>query len=133
MTKELKEIIKYRLGEALDSLEEAQILLKENKPRGTMNRIYYAMFYATLALLAIKELSASKHSGVISLFHKEFVKTNVFPKDLAKYLDIAFDLRTKGDYRDFVIIEKEKLKELLTAAKSFIDKAKEIITQETAR
>ncbi len=129
MKKEMSELIRYRMKEALETLEEAQILLKEDKTRGAMNRIYYGMFYATLALLATKELGAAKHSGVIALFHREFVKVDIFPKNVAKYLDIAFALRTKSDYRDFVTLDRENLEELLKHAKSFIDRAEEIINK----
>jgi uncharacterized protein (UPF0332 family) len=38
-----------------------------------MNRLYYAMFYAVLALLQEKEMGTSKHSGAIALFDREFV------------------------------------------------------------
>jgi uncharacterized protein (UPF0332 family) len=127
--KEMLELIQYRMKEAFETLEEAQILLKENKTRGAMNRIYYGMFYATLALLATKELGSGKHSGVITLFHKEFVKTGIFPKEVAKHLDIAFDLRTKGDYRDFVTLEKDRLEDLVKNAKYFINKVEEVIKE----
>lgn len=127
MKKEVVDLVKYRLKEAFESLEEAKILLKGNKPRGAMNRIYYSMFYATSSLLATKQLGASKHSGVISIFHREFVKTGIFPKGLAKSLDIAFDLRTKGDYRDFIVLDKDKVEEILKDAKSFVNKAKEVV------
>lgn len=127
MKKEIDSIVRYRIQEAFDSLEEAKILLKEGKIRGAMNRIYYSMFYATNALLALKELSTSRHSGVISIFHREFVKTGIFPKELAKFLDIAFDLRTKVDYRDFVVLEEEKIKDLLEQGELFVKKANELI------
>ena len=48
------------------------------------------MFYAALALLASKQLSASKHSGVISLFHREFVKTGLISIGVAKFLVYSF-------------------------------------------
>ncbi len=127
MKKEIDSIVKYRIQEALDSVEEAEILLRESKSRGAMNRIYYAMFYAANALLAFKELSASRHSGVISIFHREFVKPGIFPKEIAKFLDIAFNLRTKGDYRDFVTLEEKEIKDLIEQGKLFIRKAKEIV------
>lgn len=121
---ELKALIEYRLKEADESINEAEILLKEDKLRGAMNRVYYSMFYATLALLASKQLTASKHSGVISTFHREFVKSGLFPKEIAKFLDIAFDLRNKSDYRDFVLPERERVIELLAEAKQFISQTK---------
>ena len=70
-----------------------------------------------------------KHSGVIALFHKEFVKTDIFPKGIGKHLAIAFDLRVKSDYRDFIIMEKENVENLLKDAESFVNKAKEIINE----
>ena len=129
MKKEISALIQYRIKEAFETLEEAQILLKEGKTKGAMNRVYYGMFYATLALLATKGLGAAKHSGVIALFHKEFVKTDIFPKGIAKYFAIAFDLRVKSDYRDFIIMEKENVENLLKDAESFVNKAKEIINE----
>ncbi len=126
---ELNALIKYRLEEASESLEEAEILLKENKLRGAMNRVYYSMFYSALALLASRQLSASKHSGVISVFHKEFVKSGLFPKEVAKFLDVAFDLRNKSDYRDFVLPEKDRIVELIDEAKQFLLQTEKILTK----
>ena len=80
MKKESITIIKYRLQEAEDTLKEAKVLLIENMIRGAMNRTYYSMFYAALGLLATKQLTASKHAGVIAVFHRDFVNTNIFPK-----------------------------------------------------
>lgn len=126
MKEEVAALVRYRLQAAQDSLEEAEILFKKKKYRGATNRIYYSMFYATLALLATRQLSAAKHSGVIGLFHKEFVKEGVFPKEVAKFLNIAFDLRTKSDYKDFVAPDKERVKELLGDAKVFVAKSREV-------
>jgi len=120
MKEEIKALIEYRLQEAKESREEAEILLENGKNRGALNRVYYSMFYATLALLSTKQLSASKHSGVISLFHREFVKTGVISPEVAKFLDVAFDLRSKSDYRDFVMPEESKVREVLRESEVFI-------------
>ena len=120
MKEELKALIKYRLTEADESREEAEILLERGKCRGALNRVYYSMFYAALALLASKNLSASKHSGAISLFNREFVKSGIVPPEIAKFLNIAFDFRNKSDYRDFVIPEEDSVRELLNESHNFI-------------
>jgi uncharacterized protein (UPF0332 family) len=65
-------------------------------------------------------LSSTKHSGAISLFHREFVKPGTIPVEIAKFLDIAFDLRNKCDYRDFVTPDCERVDELLSAAETFV-------------
>lgn len=127
MEEELLTLARYRLTEARDCIEEARLLLNEAKTRGAMNRVYYTMFYSILALLATKQLSASKHSGAIGLFHKEFVKSGIFPKDLAKFLDVSFDLRIKSDYRDFVTIEKAQVEELLQKSIQFLKETEQLI------
>jgi uncharacterized protein (UPF0332 family) len=120
MKDELRSLVDYRLQEARDSREEAEILLGRGKSRGALNRAYYSLFYAALALLASKQLTAVKHSGVISLVHREFVKTGIITPEVAKSLDIAFDLRNKSDYRDFVIPEEARVRELIQDAGAFL-------------
>lgn len=120
MNEEIKALIDYRLREAKEAREEAAILLERGKCRGALNRVYYSMFYAVLALLASRQFTTSKHSGAISLFHREFVKTGIISADVAKFIDIAFDLRNKCDYRDFVTPDAERVAELLRESEIFI-------------
>lgn len=127
MKEELKVLARYRLDRAYESLQEAELLLKEGRLKGAMNRVYYAMFYATSAILATKELGSSKHAGVISLLHKEFVKPGLFPAELASLLDAAFQQRIKGDYRDFVVVKGEEVKSFFEKARIFIKKTEELV------
>lgn len=68
---------------------------------GAVNRFYYAAFYAARALLALRELDSSRHSGVISLFQTQFVKPGLIATEKAKALPRAFEKRQKSDYGDF--------------------------------
>jgi uncharacterized protein (UPF0332 family) len=56
------------------------------------------MFYAVLALLALRKQETSKHTGAISLFDREFVKPGVFSRDLSQWLHRAFRQRLAADY-----------------------------------
>lgn len=56
-------MVRYRYNQAYETLQEAEILLAQKAWRGTVNRAYYAMFYAVLAVLTTRQLSASKHTG----------------------------------------------------------------------
>lgn len=85
------------------------------------------MFYATLALLAIKELGASKHSGVIRLFHEHYARDGTFDKEIARSLSVAFDLRNKSDYRELASPSSEEARDTLEAAKKFVAEAERII------
>ncbi len=101
---QLEALIHYRIEQAHETLREADILFDQSALRGTVNRAYYAMFYALLALLATQQFGTSKHSGAISLFDREFVKTGVFPRDLSRSLRIAFERRQTYDYGEITEI-----------------------------
>lgn len=71
----LEALIAYRLEQARESLDEAEMMRVGGHLRATVNRAYYAMFYALQGLLINGGFSTSRHSGAISLFDREFVKT----------------------------------------------------------
>lgn len=130
MTEGKLSLIKHRLKQADDSVEEAKVLLKEKMSlRAVMNRLYYAMFYAVLALLQEKQLGTSKHIGAISLFDREFIKTGVFDKEMSKVLHRAFELRQKGDYMEQAEVTKKDIDEMLSEAINFATKVKEYLLE----
>jgi uncharacterized protein (UPF0332 family) len=78
------------------------------------------MFYATLALLLTAGKSPSKHIGVISFFDSEFVRTNIFPKEMSRKLHEVFEARQEGDYTNPDLIDHEKAADVLKAAGEFL-------------
>jgi len=73
MSEDKQALIQYRLSQAKDSIREAEVLLGGAMSfRSVMNRLYYALFYAVLALLQEKKIGTSKHTGAIALFDREF-------------------------------------------------------------
>jgi len=110
-----------RLVQADESLDEARYLFDGRKsPRAIINRTYYAMFYAILALLIYEEYGSSKHSGVLSYFNKRFVKSGLFPKGLGRSVNKAFDLRIRSDYREQIELSREQVEPFLDQAEKFI-------------
>jgi len=119
-------LIQYRLGQSKDALDEARTLYEHNQsPRSVVNRSYYAMFYAALALLITVDRGSSKHRGVIALFDKEFISQNVFPKEMSKALHHAFDMRQAGDYRELAILSREQAGKVLNSAIVFVKSIEE--------
>jgi uncharacterized protein (UPF0332 family) len=111
----------YRLQQAKESLEEARYLLEGGKSlRSVANRIYYEMFYAVLALLIYEPYSSSKHSGVLSYFNKRFVKGGIFSESLGRALAEAFELRQRGDYREYFELRRDQVEPLLDKAAEFV-------------
>lgn len=121
---QLELLVKYRLSQAQETLREAEILLSQSGFRGTINRSYYAMFYAVLGLLATRGLGRSKHSGIISLFDREFVKMGIFSKEFSRSLHRAFDERQANDYGEMLEPDLELAKDLLEQAMIFVEEIK---------
>jgi len=87
------------------------------------------MFYAVLSLLAIGEHQVSKHSGVITIFDREFVKKGIFEQELSKWLHEAFDLRQRADYTEMFSISKDRALMVLNNAINFIAQVKKEINK----
>ena len=74
--KEIKELLK-RSGRYIAS---AKLLLDSGDFESSVSRSYYAMFFATEAVILTKDLRFSGHRGVLSAFGQHFVKTGIFSK-----------------------------------------------------
>lgn len=122
----------YRIRKAKDILIEAKDNFDQNHYGLSINRSYYAMFTAARAILALKEMDSSKHSGVISLFNQHIVKGGLFPKEVSKFLPKAKDIREHADYGDFVEITKDDAQIQIRRATQFVEEA-EKTTQDIIR
>ena len=121
MTKGQEDLIRYKLSRAEETLAEAKVMLETNHPYGAANRIYYACFYAVTGLLLTQNLSSSKHSGVIALFNRHFVKPGVISVDMGKFYSRMFDNRLESDYADWTVMETLDVQEELERAEEFIN------------
>lgn len=127
---EVKILVRHRLEQAHTSLDDAKFLLQGNRSsQGIVNRAYYAMFYAVLALLQMIGKVPSKHTGIISLFDTEFVLKGVFQKDLSRWLHKAFELRQVSDYRTVKPISREKAEDTLNNAVRFVEVVEKYLSE----
>ena len=118
-------LARYRIKQAQESLDEAKFLFSGNKsPRSVINRAYYAMFYAVLALLIYEPYSSSKHSGVIAYFNQHFVKNDILPKESGRALNKAFELRQRGDYREYIELSFDEVAPYIEKAELFIEQVR---------
>ena len=119
--KEQHVLVRYRLEQAWAALEESRILFSSSTAgTGVVNRAYYAMFYATLALLQNIGKAPRKHAGVIALFDQEFVRTGTFSKEMSKFLHWAFELRQASDYHFVEPVNHEQAEEIIENARVFV-------------
>ena len=116
-------LFSFRMAEAQETLADARALLTSGgSPRSVVNRAYYAMFYAVLALFIGEgvEHRTSKHSGIISIFDREIVHAGRLERDYSRMLHRLFDTRQECDYKEFVQISHEDAAAAVIQAEQFV-------------
>ena len=108
------------LENAQEMLVVARLMLNNDFYTSTINRAYYAIFYAANALLITKNLSSNKHSGVISAFRQHFVKTGLISPEYSAIYGQVMGNRHTSDYELESPITKETAKLDLTDAEIFV-------------
>lgn len=128
MTKEQNDYIKYRLQRATDTLNDARLLAENERWNSSINRLYYACFYAVSALLYYHSIEAKTHKGVRIKFMNEFIKTGLFDKEYGRLFSDLFDWRQEGDYSDFISFDKSLTIPLIKKSEDFIDLIRKFLT-----
>ncbi|MFN0016511.1 MAG: HEPN domain-containing protein [Saprospiraceae bacterium] len=113
--------ILYRIAKAEETYEVALLLAKNQKWNATINRLYYAVYYAVSGLLAKNEIEAKSHAGIKTQFLLHFVKTGKIEMHLGRLYSDLFDWRQKGDYGDFFDFEETDVLPLMAPIRQLID------------
>jgi uncharacterized protein (UPF0332 family) len=115
------------------AIASAELLLSEGDFDSSVSRSYYAMFYATEALLLTKKLKFSSHRSVISLFGEHFVKSGTFKQEMGRRLSKTFEKRLLGDYSFAPEVNEEEAKEALSWAREFVKEIGEYLAKSHVR
>lgn len=120
-------IIKYRLDRANETIEEAKLMATSNHWNTCANRLYYASFYAVIALLYQKGFRTKSHDGVRILLNKEFVKKGLLSKEFGWFYGDLFNKRQESDYKDIQKFTQEEIEPLIPQTEEFIEVIKSLI------
>lgn len=118
-SKDTVALCRYRMAKASDLLRDAEETLKLGMYETAANRSYYSVFHCVRGLLALDGVDFKKHSGVISYFQSNYIKSGLLPVDLSDTLKSAFSLRTESDYKDFFVISNEDVARQVSEARAF--------------
>ena len=116
-----EDVAKYKFEQAEDDLEAAKLLLEAGKYKAANNRAYYACFHAIDAVLAKEPVAFKKHKDTLSYFNKNYVHTEIFPRDIGRKISRLEIIRHKSDYDTFYIASKEDAAEQVSVAEEVID------------
>jgi len=120
MTGTKNDLINYRITRAKDTYDDALILSEREKWNSTINRLYYATYYALMALLLDSDLKPTTHNGAKSNFSEYFIKTGKIDSKYGKMYSQLFTWRQKGDYDDLFDFSKDKVMPYLEPVNDFI-------------
>lgn len=120
-------LIKYRMERACDSMNEAKLLADESFYNASINRLYYACYYAAVALLLANDIPAQTHSGVKTMLGLHFIAKGKLSSSAGKTLAVLFNQRHSSDYDAFVYCDREMVDEYYPKAEAFIGEVKNLL------
>lgn len=109
------------LKKARQSLRTARLDLDAGDADGSVNRSYYAAYYAAWAMFAAQSIEKPKtHSGMISEFSRRFVRDGPLDPTLGATLSKLENLRCYADY-SLEDIGPDKAAMALETAEEFVN------------
>ncbi|MCM1057780.1 MAG: HEPN domain-containing protein [Firmicutes bacterium] len=115
-----KDLVCYRIQTAKDTLKSAEILFAAEEYKGANNRSYYAIFHAVNAIHALGGKAYKRHKDAIGNFNKDYVKTEIFSREIGRKISEAVEVRHASDYDDFYIASREEAERQIAVAGEFI-------------
>lgn len=122
-----KDFVKYRMERARDVYEDALILAENKKWNSTINRLYYAAYYAVTALLLNSNFNTGTYNGAKSKFSEHFIKEGTITKEHGKVYSQLFTWRHKGDYDDLFDFDEQQVRPYIAPVEELIDSIEDLL------
>ena len=111
-----KELSKHRLEQAKEDLKASKLLYDTKLFKSANNRAYYSIFHSMKAILALEPIDFKRHKDVIAYFNKNYIHTEIFPKNMGRRISDASRIREDSDYDDeFIVKPEDTLAQIETA------------------
>ena len=123
----VRALVSYRLSRAKETLAEIPHLKDMGYLNTAVNRLYYACYYAVVALLIKNHIHASTHAGVKQMLGLHFVSKGLITRESNRRCSLLFERRHSSDYDDFAYATIEEVDELLPKAESFISEIERLL------
>ena len=111
----------YRMQNAKDTLDTAKICREYKRYKDSINRCYYAAFYAIKAVLALEGKDFKRHKDAVGYFNQTYVATGKFSTDFGKRLGRLKRKREVSDYDDFYVASNEEAIEQYESAELIVN------------
>ncbi|NJN98132.1 MAG: HEPN domain-containing protein [Anaerolineales bacterium] len=121
--------IKQLMELAEQALHTAQVNFEVGDFRATVNRAYYAIFYAANAMLLTIGEERRKHSGVISAFRSHFIKSGPIESEYSNIYGETLTIREDADYAIEIPIFADAAELSLNQARRFVQRISEYLRE----
>ena len=119
---ERQTIVRMELEKACKTFADAEFCAKEKKWEASANRLYYALFHATSALLINGGLNVKSHRGILALFGQHYVRTGIFSREDGSLISDLVLMRDNADYNLYYEANEEKIAPYIEPVRQFIKK-----------
>ena len=124
-----KELSKHRLKQAKEDLKASKLLYDTKLFKSANNRAYYSIFHSIKAILALEPIDFKRHKDVIAYFNKNYIHTEIFPKNMGRRISDASRIREDSDYDDEFIVKPEDTLAQIETAEEMIKVTEEYINK----
>lgn len=124
---DMYDLAEHRLRVAEEDLETAKNNLEDEHYRAANNRAYYSIYHSICAVFALDNISYKRHKDTIANFNKNYVKTEIFSRELGKRIGKAEEVRHNSDYDDFYVVTKTETVQQLETAEMLLNAVKEYV------
>lgn len=114
-------LVRYRIERAKQTLKEAEYMRDGGYYNASINRLYYACYYAASALLISNGIETSSHSGVKTMLSLHFVKPGKLSLEHGATFGNLFDKRHNSDYDDFAYCDLDTVNFLIPRTEKFVE------------
>ncbi|RMH33388.1 MAG: HEPN domain-containing protein [Gammaproteobacteria bacterium] len=126
---ERKAIVALRKQKAWKTLKEAEGIASLGYWDAVANRLYYACFYMTSALLLHHGYEANTHRGVIHLLGLHFIKAGRISVEMGKLYIKLYELRQSSDYDELIYLEEKDVRPLLVQGREYLEEIEKLIRE----
>lgn len=120
--------IAEELVHSAEAMRAAEALLALALYRDAANRLYYALYHATLAILLTEDLEPRSHQGALSLLGLHFIKPGKLPAELSATLRRIQSYREASDYTRGFVLTQSECQASFDAGRAYLQRTREFLT-----
>ncbi len=125
----VKELSELQINRAKELIKYIPAYIELGDYNSVVNRSYYAAFHGIKSIELLDGFDSKKHSGVISYFRLNYIKTGLIDSKFSKIIGRLQEAREASDYDVMEIFGLQDAKEMFEMAKEFVNAIEKYLTE----